>query len=163
MMRHVFSVFVENKYGVLSRISGLFSARGYNIESISFASMNGEGTGQITMTVSGDEWVLEQVSKQLNKLIEVIKVVDMTGQNYIDREMVLVKVNSTKATRSEIVQVVNIFRAKIVDISPKTLTIEATGREDKIDAIIGMLKPFGIKEVARTGIIAMKREYTGKV
>ncbi len=163
MMRHVFSVFVENKYGVLSRISGLFSARGYNIESISFASMNGDGTGQITMVVSGDEWVLEQVSKQLNKLIEVIKVVDMTGQNYIDRELVLVKVSSTKATRSEIVQVVNIFRAKIVDISPKTLTIEATGREDKINAIIGMLKPFGIKEVARTGIIAMKREYTGKV
>ncbi len=162
-MRHVFSVMVENKYGVLSRISGLFSARGYNIESISFASMNGDGTGQITMVVSGDEWVLEQVSKQLNKLIEVIKVVDMTGQNYIDRELVLVKVSSTKATRSEIVQVVNIFRAKIVDISPKTLTIEATGREDKINAIIGMLKPFGIKEVARTGIIAMKREYTGKV
>ncbi|UCE08838.1 MAG: acetolactate synthase small subunit [bacterium] len=162
-MRHVFSVMVENKYGVLSRISGLFSARGYNIESISFASMNGDGTGQITMVVSGEEWVLEQVSKQLNKLIEVIKVVDMTGQNYIDRELVLVKVSSTKATRSEIVQVVNIFRAKIVDISPKTLTIEATGREDKINAIIGMLKPFGIKEVARTGIIAMKREYTGKV
>jgi acetolactate synthase-1/3 small subunit len=125
--------------------------------------MNGDGTGQITMVVSGDEWVLEQVSKQLNKLIEVIKVVDMTGQNYIDRELVLVKVNSTKSTRSEIVQVVNIFRAKIVDISPKTLTIEATGREDKINAIIGMLKPFGIKEVARTGIIAMRREYTGHV
>ena len=162
-MRHVFSVMVENKYGVLSRISGLFSARGYNIESISFASMNGDGTGQITMVVSGDEWVLEQVSKQLNKLIEVIKVVDMTGQNYIDRELVLVKVSSTKATRSEIIQVANIFRANIVDISPKTLTIEATGREDKINAIIGMLKPFGIKEVARTGIIAMKREYTGHV
>ena len=162
-MRHVFSVIVENKYGVLSRISGLFSARGYNIESISFASMNGDGTGQITMVVSGDEWVLEQVSKQLNKLIEVIKVVDITGQNYIDRELVLVKVNSSKATRMEINQVVNIFRAKIVDISPKTLTIEATGKEDKINAIIGMLKPFGIKEVARTGIIAMKREYTGKV
>jgi len=106
---------------------------------------------------------LEQVAKQLNKLIEVIKVVDMTGQNYIDREMVLVKVNSTKATRLEINQVVDIFRAKIVDISPKTLTIEATGKEDKINAIIGMLKPFGIKEVARTGIIAMKREYMGKV
>ena len=163
MMRHVFSVIVENKYGVLSRISGLFSARGNNIESISFASMNGDGTGQITMVVSGDELVLEQVSKQLNKLIEVIKVVDMTGQNYIDRELVLVKVNSSKATRMEINQVVNIFRAKIVDISPKTLTIEATGKEDKINAIIGMLKPFGIKEVARTGIIAMKREYTGKV
>ena len=162
-MRHVFSVMVENKFGVLSRISGLFSARGYNIESISFASMNGDGTGQITMVVSGDEWILEQVAKQLNKLIEVIKVVDMTGQNYIDRELVLVKVSSTKATRSEIIQVANIFRANIVDISPKTLTIEATGREDKINAIIGMLKPFGIKEVARTGIIAMKREYTGHV
>jgi acetolactate synthase-1/3 small subunit len=162
-MRHVFSVMVENKFGVLSRISGLFSARGYNIESISFASMNGDGTGQITMVVSGDEWILEQVGKQLNKLIEVIKVVDMTGQNYIDRELVLVKVSSTKATRSEIIQVANIFRANIVDISPKTLTIEATGREDKINAIIGMLKPFGIKEVARTGIIAMKREYTGHV
>lgn len=163
MNRHVFSVMVENKFGVLSRISGLFSARGYNIESISFAPMNGDGTGQITMVVNGDQWVLEQVSKQLNKLIEVIKVVDMTGQNYIDRELVLIKVSSTKSTRSEIIQVVNIFRGKIVDISPKTLTIEATGKEDKINAIIGMLKPFGIKEVARTGIIAMRREYTGKV
>ncbi len=162
-MRHIFSVIVENKFGVLSRISNLFSARGYNIESISFASMNGDDTGQITLVVKGDEWVLEQVSKQLNKLIEVIKVIDMTSENYIDREMVLLKVNSTKSTRSEIIQVINVFRAKIVDISPRTLTIEATGSEDKINAIIGMLKPFGIKEVARTGMIAMKREFVGKV
>ena len=162
-MRHVFSVIVENKYGVLSRISNLFSARGYNIESISFASMNGDGTGQITMVVNGDEWILEQVSKQLNKLIEVIKVVDFTGEDYIDRELVLAKVSSTNSTRSEIMQVVNVFRAKIVDISPRTLTIEATGREDKINAIIGMLKPYGIKEVVRSGIIAMRREYKGNV
>ena len=162
-MRHVFSVFVENKYGVLSRISGLFSARGYNIESISFASMNGDGTGQITMVVSGDEWVLEQVSKQLNKLIEVIKVIDITGENYINRELILVKVNCTKSNRSEITEVANIFQAKIVDISPKTLTIEATGSEDKIRAVIGMLRPFGIKELVRTGMIAMRREFTGKV
>jgi len=162
-MRHIFSVTVRNKYGVLSRISNLFSARGYNIESITFASFNGDGTGQLTMVVTGDEWILEQISKQLNKLIDVIKVQDITDQSYIDRELVLIKVSSTNASRGEILQVANIFRAKIVDISPKTLTIEATGKEDKINAIIGMLKPFGIKEVARTGIIAMRREYQGKV
>ncbi|MEE4311640.1 MAG: acetolactate synthase small subunit [candidate division KSB1 bacterium] len=162
-MRHIFSVTVRNKYGVLSRISNLFSARGYNIESITFASLNGDGTGQLTLVVTGDEWILEQISKQLNKLIDVIKVQDITDQSYIDRELVLIKVSSTNASRGEILQVANIFRAKIVDISPKTLTIEATGKEDKINAIIGMLKPFGIKEVARTGIIAMRREYQGKV
>lgn len=162
-MKRIFSVSVENKYGVLSRISGLFSARGYNIESISFAPMNGDGEGVITMVVSGDEVILEQINKQLNKLIEVTKVVDMTGKNFIDRELVLIKVHSTKSIRSEIMQIANIFRAKIVDISPKTLTIEATGREDKMNAIIGMLKPFGIKELVRTGKIAMAREYKGKV
>ena len=162
-MKRVISVVVENKYGVLSRISGLFSARGYNIESISVASTNGDGLSYMTIIVNGDDWVLEQVNKQLNKLVEVIKVVDMTGENYIDRELVLVKVNSTKATRSEVMQVTNIFRAKIVDISPKTMTIEATGSEDKVNAIVGMLKPFGIKEIARTGKIAMKREFVGKV
>jgi len=162
-MRHVISVFVENKHGVLSRISGLFSARGYNIESLCVAPVNGDGLGRMTIVVAGDDWVLEQINKQLNKLIDVIKVQDMTGENFIDRELVLVKVNSTKTTRSEIMQVTNIFRAKIVDISPKTLTVEATGSEAKINAIIGMLRPFGIKEVARTGQIAMSREFTGRV
>lgn len=162
-MRHIISCLVENKHGVLSRVSGLFSARGYNIESLSVAAVEGDGLANMTIVVKGDDWVLEQINKQLNKLIDVIKVIDMTGERYIDRELVLVKVNSTKTTRSEIMEVANIFRAKVVDISPKTLTIEATGSEDKINAIIGMLRKFGIKDVARTGIIAMKREYFGAV
>lgn len=162
-MRHVISMLIENKHGVLSRVAGLFSARGYNIESLNLAPMNGEGLGRMTVVVNGDEWVLEQINKQLNKLIDVIKVLDLTSEDHINRELVMVKVFSTKSTRSEIMQVTNIFRAKIVDISPKSLTIEATGSEDKVNAIIGMLKPFGIKEIARTGVIAMSREYMGNV
>lgn len=162
-MRHVISMLIENKHGVLSRVAGLFSARGYNIESLNLAPMNGEGLGRMTVVVNGDDWVLEQITKQLNKLIDVIKVLDLTSENHINRELVLVKVFSTKTTRSEIMQVANIFRANIVDISPKSLTIEATGSEDKVNAIIGMLKPFGIKEIARTGQIAMSREFMGNV
>lgn len=162
-MRHIISILLENKYGVLSRISGLFSARGYNIESLNVAPMNGDGLGRMTIVVKGDDTVLEQINKQLNKLIDVIKVVDMTGENFIDRELALVKVNSTKSSRGEIMQVANIFRAKIVDISPRTLTIEATGSEAKMNALIEMLKPFGIKELSRTGKIAMSREFVGKV
>ena len=162
-MRHVISMLIENKHGVLSRVAGLFSARGYNIESMNLAPMNGEGLGRMTVVVNGDDWVLEQINKQLNKLIDVIKVLDLTSESHINRELVLVKVFSTKASRSEIMQVANIFRAKIVDISPKSLTIEATGSEDKVNAIIGMLKPFGIKEIARTGVIAMSREFMGNV
>jgi acetolactate synthase-1/3 small subunit len=154
---------IENKHGVLSRVAGLFSARGYNIESLNLAPMNGEGLGRMTVVVNGDDWVLEQINKQLNKLIDVIKVLDLTSESHINRELVLVKVFSTKSTRSEIMQVVNIFNAKIVDISPKSLTIESTGSEDKVNAIIGMLKPFGIKEIARTGMIAMSREFLGNV
>ncbi len=160
-MRHVISVMVENKHSVLTRITGLFAARGYSIESLSVAPMN--GFGHMIIVVNGDDWVLEQVNKQLNKLIDVIKVVDMTGENFIDRELILIKVNSTKSTRSEIMQVVNIFNAKIVDISPKTLTVEATGSEDKINAILGMLKPFGVKEVSRSGKVALSREFVGEV
>jgi acetolactate synthase-1/3 small subunit len=152
---------VENKHSVLTRITGLFAARGYSIESLSVAPMN--GFGHMIIVVNGDDWVLEQVNKQLNKLIDVIKVVDMTGENFIDRELILIKVNSTKSTRSEIMQVVNIFNAKIVDISPKTLTVEATGSEDKINAIVGMLKPFGVKEVSRSGKVALSREFIGEV
>lgn len=162
-MRHVISMLIENKHGVLSRVAGLFSARGYNIESLNLAPMNGEGLGRMTVVVNGDDWVLEQINKQLNKLIDVIKVLDLTSESHINRELVLVKVFSTKSTRSEIMQVVNIFNAKIVDISPKSLTIESTGSEDKVNAIIGMLKPFGIKEIARTGMIAMSREFLGNV
>ncbi len=160
-MRHVISVTVENRHSVLTRITGLFAARGYSIESLSVAPMN--GLGHMIIVVNGDDLVLEQVNKQLNKLIDVIKVIDMTGESFIDRELILIKVNSTKTTRSEIMQVVNIFGAKIVDISPKTLTVEATGSEAKINAIIGMLKSFGIKEVSRSGKVAMSREFIGEV
>ncbi|MCK5740553.1 acetolactate synthase small subunit [bacterium] len=156
MKRHVIAVEVENRPSVLARISGLFSARGYNIESLNVAPMN--DISHMTIVVRGDDQVLEQVNKQLNKLIDVIKVSDMTAVSFVDRELVLLKVHATKSTRSEILEVANVFRAKIVDISPKTLTIEATGSEGKINGIIGMLTPFGIKEVARTGKIAMSRD-----
>ncbi|HDI52409.1 acetolactate synthase small subunit [candidate division KSB1 bacterium] len=162
-MRHVISVLVENRPGVLSRISGLFSARGYNIESLSVGETEEDGTARMTIVVEGDDWILEQINKQLNKLIDVIKVTDMTGDSFIDRELLLIKVNSSPTVRSEIVEIVNIFRAKIVDISPKTLTVEVTGSEPKVKAIIGMLKPFGIKEMVRTGKIAIGREFVGKV
>ena len=162
-MRHIISVLVENRPGVLSRIAGLFSARGFNIESLSVGETDDDGTSRMTIVVKGDDWILEQIDKQLNKLIDIIKVTDMTGESFIDRELVLIKVTSTPAVRSEIMEIVNIFRAKIVDISPKTLTVEATGSEPKINAIIGMLKPFGIKEVVRTGKIAIGREFVGKV
>ena len=117
----------------------------------------------MTIVVDGDDWILEQINKQLHKLIDVIKVTDMTGGSFIGRELALIKVSSTPAVRSEIMEIVNIFRAKIVDISPRTLTVEATGSEPKINAIIGMLKPFGLKEVVRTGKIAIGREFLGKV
>jgi len=162
-MRHVISITVNNKHGVLARIAGLFSARGYNIESLNVASLNENGMGSMTIVVHGEELVIEQIKKQLNKIIDVLKVVDVTGENYIDRELVLIKVASSSSIRSEIMQVANIFRAKIVDISPKTMTLEATGKEDKINALIGMLKPFNIKEIVCTGKIAMSREYVGKV
>jgi len=162
-MRHIISVLTEHKHGVLARISGLFSARGFNIESLSVAPMNGDGLSNMIIVVNGDDLVLEQVTKQLNKLIDVIKVQDLTGKSFIDRELALLKINSTKSTRPEIMQIVNIFKAKIVDISPRTVTVEATGSEAKIQAIIGMLKPFGIKEEVRTGKIAMSREFGGRV
>lgn len=162
-MRHIISVLVENRFGVLSRISGLFSARGYNIDSLSVGEAEEDGTTRMTIVVEGDDPILEQVNKQLNKLVDVIKVTDLTGSNFIDRELVLIKVNCEPGARSEIMQITDIFRAKIVDISPRTLTIEATGSEPKVKAIIGMLKPFGIKEMVRTGKIALSREFVGKV
>jgi len=163
MMKHTISVLVENRFGVLARISGLFSSRAFNIDSLSVGETEDPTVSRMTIVVGGDERVLEQVTKQLNRLIDVIKVSDLTGENFVERELLLIKVAATPSIRSEIMQIVDIFRAKIVDISPTTLTIEATGGEQKIDAIIGMLRPFGIKEIARTGKVAMPREFRGKV
>jgi len=163
MKQHTISMLVENHFGTLNRIAGLFAAKGYNIDSLTVGPTEDETVSRMTIVTRGDDQIIEQIMKQLHKLIDTIKVIDLTFDTYVDRELALVKVQSTTTTRMEIMQVAEIFRAKVVDISPKTLTIEATGTQPKVDAIINMLKPFGIKEVARTGRVALKREFHGEV
>lgn len=157
-MRHTISALVENRFGVLARIAGLFSSRGFNIDSLSVGETEDPTVSRMTILVKGDDRILEQVMKQLNKLVDVIKVIDLTGEQFIERELLLLKVHANSGSRSEVIQIVNVFRAKIVDISPTGLTVEATGDEDKINAIISMLRPFGVKEVARTGKVALARD-----
>lgn len=148
---------VRNEFGVLSRISGLFSGRGFNIESLSVAETMDPKVSRMTIVTSGDDKVLEQINKQLNKLIDVIKVHDFTKEEYIERELALVKVSLTAENRAEVLSIVDIFRAKVVDVSPRSYTIEVTGDEEKIAAITDLLRPLGIKEIVRTGRIAMAR------
>ncbi len=161
--KHTISVLVENKFGAFNRIAGLFAAKGYNIESLSVGPTEDESVSRMTIVTEGDDQIIEQIIKQLNKVIDTIKVVDLTFDSFVERELVLVKVQSTAATRPEIMQIAEIFRAKVVDISPRTLTLEATGGRQKVDAIIKMLKPFVVKELARTGRVALKREFQGEV
>jgi len=156
-MRHTISVLVENKPGVLSRISSLFSARGFNIDSLAVGETEQHDISRMTIVVKGDERILEQVMKQLNKLIDVIKVTDFVEQPHLERDLVLVKVNVGKGKRSEVLEIVDIFRAKIVDVASNSVIVEMTGDEEKILALVSMLKPFGIKEMVRTGIVAMGR------
>ena len=156
-MRHTIAVLVENKSGVLARIAGLFSARGFNIDSLSVGETEDVTISRMTIVVRGDEQILEQVMKQLNKLIDVIKVSDFLNVGHVERDFVMIKVKADSSTRSEILQIVDIFRAKIIDVSAETLIIEMTGNADKIKALIKMLQTFEIEEVARTGIIAMSR------
>ncbi len=157
--QHIISVTVENKSGVLARISGLFSARGYNIDSLAVAETEDPTVSRMSIVVRGDEKILEQIYKQLNKLIDVIKVQDLTAEDHIERELVLLKVNTSSNTaRNEIVQLVNIFRAKIIDVSKKTLTIELVGNRSKVEAMIDLMKGYGIKEIIRSGRIAITRE-----
>jgi acetolactate synthase I/III small subunit len=156
-MKHTVSVLVQNKPGVLARTAGLFSRRGYNIESLTVGVTENEAVSRMTIVVTGDDTVVEQVTKQLNKLIEVIKVSDLTKESYVDRELVLIKVTADSSNRAEIMQIVNIFRARIVDVAPKSLIIEVTGDVGKLDALVGMLKQFGIKEIVRTGTLALGR------
>ena len=155
--KHTLSVLVENKSGVLARISGLFSARGFNIDSLAVGETEDPTVSRMTIVVKGDENILEQVEKQLNKLVDVIKVSDYMESAHLERDLALIKVTADKHNRSELLQVVDIFRAKIVDVAPDSLIVEATGDEDKILALLGMLEPFGIKEMCRTGIVAMAR------
>jgi acetolactate synthase-1/3 small subunit len=156
-MRHTISVLVANEFGVLSRISGLFSGRGFNIESLCVAETLDPKVSRMTIVTSGDDKVIEQITKQLNKLVSVLKVHDFTGEEYINRELAMIKVSVIPECRAEILSIVDIFRAKVVDVSPKSYTIETTGDEEKIRAITELLRPFGIKDVARTGRIAIPR------
>ncbi len=157
-MKHTISVLVKNQFGVLARISGLFSGRGYNIDSLCVAETQDPAYSQMTIVAHGDDAILEQINKQLNKLVDVVKVTDFREKDCVIREMALIKVTTSAQNRPEIIQIVNIFRAKIIDISHKSITIEVTGTESKIVAIIEMLSSFGIKEISRTGRVAMARK-----
>lgn len=159
-MRHTISVLVENKFGVLSRVAGLFSGRGYNIESLSVGETIDPQISIMTIVTTGDDWVIEQITKQLNKLIDVIKVVDLTELDHVEREMILLKVAPKQENKAEVLRIAEIFRGRIVDSSPNTYTIEITGDEKKIEAFIELMKPMGIKEFVRTGKIAIAREIT---
>lgn len=156
-MRHTVSLLVENKFGVLSRVAGLFSGRGYNIESLCVAPTLDPTVSFMTVVTTGDDKILEQVCKQLNKLIDVIKVWDVTSRDYIDRELVLIKIGAKQNSRDEVLRIAQIFDGKVVDVGENSLTIEASGDEAKIEAILKMLKPHGIKELVRSGKIAMLR------
>lgn len=158
--RHIFSVLVENRFGVLARVAGLFSGRGFNIDSLNVAETDDPEVSHMTLVTHGDAQIIEQIYKQLNKLIDVIKVVDLTAENHVERELVLITVNAEPQRRSEIIQIVEIFRARTVDVSPTTLTVEVTGDEGKLGAAIDMLRPYGIRELARTGKIAIMRGAT---
>ena len=156
--KHVLSILVDNQPGVLSRIVGLFSGRGYNIDSLCVAETMDPALSRITLVTEANEVVMEQINKQLNKLINVIKVHELTGSEYVEREMVLIKVRAKPENRPEILRIVDIFRSKVVDVGRQHYTIEVTGSEGKLEAILTLLKPIGIKEVARTGLIALYRE-----
>jgi acetolactate synthase-1/3 small subunit len=156
-MRHTINVLVENEFGVLARVAALFSGRGFNIESLSVAETLDPSMSSMTIVTRGDDQVLEQITKQLNKLVSVIKVTDLMGKEYVAREMVLVKVAAKAETRAEILSITDIFRGKVVDVGPKSYTIEVTGDVEKVKAFLELLKPMGIKEVARTGQVALVR------
>jgi acetolactate synthase I/III small subunit len=157
-MEHIISVTVENKFGSLSRIAGLFSGRGFNIESLSVAPTLDPSMSQVTIVPSGDERIIEQIVKQLNKLIDVIKVVDLNESDFVSRETALIKVHARPEDRAEALRIADIFRANVIDSTPATYTIEVTGDPRKIGAIINLLQPLGIKELTRTGRVAVARE-----
>ena len=158
MMRHTIAVLVKDHPGVLARVSSLFTRRGFNIESLAVGHTEENNISRMTIVVEGDERALEQITKQLNKLIDVIRVRDVSPYNSVERELALIKVNTTSLPiRSEIMQIVDIFRAKVVDVDSQIMTMETTGTEDKVNAFIELLRPFGLKEIVRTGKIALSR------
>lgn len=157
-MRHIISVLVENHFGVLAKVAGLFSGRGFNIDSLAVGETQEPSVSRMTIVTHGDDRIVEKIIKQLDKLIDVIKVTDIRQDEMIDRELVLVKASATADNRTNVMQIVNTFRAKIVDVGQTSLTIEVTGNESKVDAMLELLRPFGIMEVARTGVIALSRK-----
>lgn len=159
--RHTLVALVQDKPGVLNRMASLFRRRGFNIESIAVGHSETPGLSRMTIVVNGSAAMVEQVRKQLDKVINVVKVVDITGKKITARELALIKVKATSATRSEIIEIVDIFRAKILDVASDSLTVEITGDEDKVNSLLSLLRSFGIKEITRTGRIAMVRGATG--
>ncbi|MCD6265446.1 MAG: acetolactate synthase small subunit [Deltaproteobacteria bacterium] len=155
--RHTISLLVDNQPGVLSRIAGMFSGRGFNIESLCVAETVDPLVSRITLVTSGDELIIEQINKQLNKLVNVIKVQDLTGANFVERETALMKVKAGPAQKAEILRLVDIFKCKVVDVNTTSYIIESTGTREKLEALLRLLKPIGIKEIARTGTSALAR------
>jgi acetolactate synthase-1/3 small subunit len=157
-MRHTISVLVENKFGVLTRVAGLFSGRGYNIDTLNVGPTQDPKTSRMTVVTRGDDATIEQIVKQLKKLVNVLAVEDYRDADYIDRELVLVKVGVDSKTRAEVMQITDIFRAKIVDVQPKSLTIEITGNESKVEKFLQLMGAFGVLELTRTGKVALPRK-----
>ena len=157
MTKHTLSVLVEDKPGVLARVAGLFSRRGFNIESLAVGPTENSDISRMTIMVTVDELPLEQVTKQLNKLVNVIKIVELDPAIAVRRELLLIKVRADATVRSQVLETVELFRAKIVDVSPESLTIEATGTAEKLDALLRMLEPFGIREMVQSGMVAIGR------
>ena len=155
--RHTISLLVDNQPGVLSRIAGMFSGRGFNIESLCVAQTVDPLVSRITLVTSGDELIIEQINKQLNKLVNVIKVQDLTGTNFVERETALIKLKARPAQKAEILRLVDIFKCKVVDVNTTSYIIEVTGTGEKLEALLKLLKPIGIKEIARTGTSALAR------
>ena len=160
-MKHTISVLVENHFGVLARVSALFSARGYNIDSLCVGETQDPSISRMTVVVRGDEGVLTQIMKQLNKLVDVIEVQDLTKESFVERELVMIKVSATGKSRSEVVEITSIFRAKVVDMGTESMILLVTGAKGKVSAFIDMMRPFGILELVRTGQIAIARSSSG--
>jgi len=157
MSMHTLSVLVENKPGVLARVAGLFSRRGFNIHSLAVGPTESPDISRMTIVVAVDELPLEQVTKQLNKLINVIKIVELDPATAVQRELLLVKVRADATVRSQVLETVQLFRAKVIDVSPESLTVEATGTGDKLDALLRMLEPYGVREMVQSGVVAIGR------
>lgn len=156
-MKHTISILVENRFGAFDRIATMFSGKGFNIRSISIGETEDPEISRMTIVTSGEDKIIEQVVKQLNRIVDTIKVIDLTEQTTVERELALITINYQKGTRAEVTNICDIFKGKVVDITNKSITLEVTGPPEKIDAVVNILLPYGIKEMARSGTVALKR------